>query len=676
MTDLLRLATAGSVDDGKSTLVGRLLYDTKSVLADQLDAVHRASVDKGLSTPDLSLLVDGLRSEREQGITIDVAYRYFTTPRRTFVLADTPGHVQYTRNTVTGASTAQLAILLVDARKGVVEQTRRHAAVLALLGVPRLVLAVNKIDLVDYDQETFEVIAKEFGTHAAALGYPDGTVTTIPVSALRGDNVVEPSASTPWYAGPTLLEHLETVPVEPDPHSAPLRFPVQYVIRPRTPEHPDYRGYAGQIAAGSVRPGDEVVVLPAGVRTTVTRIDTPDGELAEATAGPLGHPAAGRRHRHLARGPGGRRGRAAGDHRRAGRDGRLARGQAAAPGRAGAGQARRAYRAGAGRRAAEPVRRAEAVHCRRTGVVGAQRDRSGVAADIGADPGRRLRHARPDRRVPGDRPGRRHHARRGPRRRAAPAADRGLVAPPLVAVAHGSRDPRSAATVAALVDVVRGRAPSLEVAAAFLDLSAPRLPDVLAALHGAGHRDVVVVPLLLGKAFHARVDLPAVVAEATARLPRLSVSVSDVLGPDPRLPDLALRRLRAAGARTDDRSLGVILAGAGSSHPPANAAVSTVATEWARSSGWAGVEAAFASAARPDVPAAAAALRARGARRIAVASWFLAPGRLPDRIAAQAREADPAAVVAEPLGPDPALADLVLDRYAETAAVAASARYA
>jgi sulfate adenylyltransferase subunit 1 len=285
MTDLLRLATAGSVDDGKSTLVGRLLYDTKSVLADQLDAVHRASADRGLSTPDLSLLVDGLRAEREQGITIDVAYRYFATPRRTFVLADTPGHVQYTRNTVTGASTAQLAILLVDARKGVVEQTRRHAAVLALLGVPRLVLAVNKIDLVDYDEATFEVIAKEFAAHAGALGYPVGAVLAIPVSALRGDNVVEPSANTAWYAGPTLLEHLETVPVEPDPHTAPLRFPVQYVIRPRTAEHPDYRGYAGQIAAGSVRPGDEVVVLPAGRLTKVTRIDTPDGPLPEATAG-------------------------------------------------------------------------------------------------------------------------------------------------------------------------------------------------------------------------------------------------------------------------------------------------------------------------------------------------------------------------------------------------------
>ncbi|GLZ39621.1 GTP-binding protein [Actinokineospora sp. NBRC 105648] len=283
--DLLRLATAGSVDDGKSTLVGRLLYDTKSVLADTLDAVHRASVDKGLSTPDLSLLVDGLRSEREQGITIDVAYRYFATPNRSFVLADTPGHVQYTRNTVTGASTAQLAVLLVDARKGVLEQTRRHAAVLALLGVPRLVLAVNKIDLIDYDESTFEVIAKEFVDHATALGYPIGSVLSIPVSALVGDNVVDRSAHTPWYVGPTLLEHLETVPVEPDPHDAPFRFPVQYVIRTNTAEFTDYRGYAGQVAAGTVRPGDEVVVLPAGLRTTVERIDTPAGGLPEAEAG-------------------------------------------------------------------------------------------------------------------------------------------------------------------------------------------------------------------------------------------------------------------------------------------------------------------------------------------------------------------------------------------------------
>jgi sulfate adenylyltransferase subunit 1 len=285
MSDLLRLATAGSVDDGKSTLVGRLLYDTKSVLADQLDAVHRASADRGLAAPDLSLLVDGLRSEREQGITIDVAYRYFATPRRSFILADTPGHVQYTRNTVTGASTAQLAILLVDARKGVIEQTRRHAAVLALLGVPRLVLAVNKIDLVGYDESNFVLIAAEFTAHASALGYAEPDVVTIPVSALVGDNVVDRSAHTPWYTGPTLLEHLETVPVEPDPHDVPFRFPVQYVIRPRTPEYPDYRGYAGQVAAGTIRPGEEIVVLPSGGRSLVERIDTPAGELAEATAG-------------------------------------------------------------------------------------------------------------------------------------------------------------------------------------------------------------------------------------------------------------------------------------------------------------------------------------------------------------------------------------------------------
>jgi sulfate adenylyltransferase subunit 1 len=285
MSDLLRLATAGSVDDGKSTLVGRLLYDTKSVLADTLDAVTRASTDRGLSTPDLSLLVDGLRSEREQGITIDVAYRYFATPKRSFVLADTPGHVQYTRNTVTGASTAQLAILLVDARKGVIEQTRRHAAVLALLGVPRLVLAVNKIDLVEYDEAVFRRIAAEFTEHALALGHSPDSVVTIPVSALAGDNVVEKSARTPWYDGPTLLDHLEQVPVEPDPHDAPFRFPVQYVIRPRTPEFPDYRGYAGLVASGTVGVGDEVVVLPSGLRTTVERIDTHDGELPEAAAG-------------------------------------------------------------------------------------------------------------------------------------------------------------------------------------------------------------------------------------------------------------------------------------------------------------------------------------------------------------------------------------------------------
>ncbi|MBY8858396.1 50S ribosome-binding GTPase [Nocardia sp. CA2R105] len=288
MSDLLRLATAGSVDDGKSTLVGRLLYDTKSVLADQIDAVTRASVDRGLSTPDLSLLVDGLRAEREQGITIDVAYRYFATPQRSFVLADTPGHVQYTRNTVSGASTAQLVILLVDARKGVIEQTRRHAAVMALLGVPKLVLAVNKIDLVDDAAGVFEKIVDEFTQLTTKLGWAREDITEIPVSALHGDNIASRSTNTPYYDGPSLIEHLESVPVDADVHGrhqVGLRFPVQYVIRPRTSEYPDYRGYAGQIAAGVVRPGDEVVVLPSGTRTTVERIDTADGELESAQPG-------------------------------------------------------------------------------------------------------------------------------------------------------------------------------------------------------------------------------------------------------------------------------------------------------------------------------------------------------------------------------------------------------
>ncbi|OPX14605.1 GTP-binding protein [Gordonia sp. i37] len=286
--DLLRIATAGSVDDGKSTLVGRLLYDTKSVLADQIDAVTRASVDRGLAGPDLSLLVDGLRAEREQGITIDVAYRYFATPARSFVLADTPGHVQYTRNTVSGASTAQLVMLLVDARNGVVSQTRRHAAVMALLGVPQLVLAVNKIDLVEDAATVFAEISDEFRSLTCTLGWSDEQVTAIPVSALHGDNIATRSQNTPFYDGPTLIEHLETVPngsAASDQPEVGLRFPVQYVIRPRTPEYPDYRGYAGQIAAGRVSVGDEVVVSPSGVRTTVTQIDTADGQLATAHTG-------------------------------------------------------------------------------------------------------------------------------------------------------------------------------------------------------------------------------------------------------------------------------------------------------------------------------------------------------------------------------------------------------
>ena len=288
--DLLRLATAGSVDDGKSTLVGRLLYDTKSVLADQMAAVERAS-RTGDGSPDLSLLVDGLRSEREQGITIDVAYRYFATPTRSFVLADTPGHVQYTRNTVTGASTAQLAVLLVDARHGVVEQTRRHAAVMALLRVPRIVLAVNKIDLVDYDEG--DLHRHRQGVHGAEHGaglrrrrrrarhrrHRPG------VGQGRRQRRRSASERTPWYDGPTLLAHLESVPVGTPDEAAPFRFPVQTVIRPRTAEHPDYRGYAGLVAAGSVAVGDEVAVLPDGQRTRVEGIDTFDGPRDRASVG-------------------------------------------------------------------------------------------------------------------------------------------------------------------------------------------------------------------------------------------------------------------------------------------------------------------------------------------------------------------------------------------------------
>ncbi|MER7986452.1 GTP-binding protein [Streptomyces noursei] len=270
-TSLLRFATAGSVDDGKSTLVGRLLHDSKSVLADQLEAVEHASRNRGQEAPDLALLTDGLRAEREQGITIDVAYRYFATPRRRFILADTPGHVEYTRNMVTGASTAELAVVLVDARNGVVEQTRRHAAVAALLRVPHVVLAVNKMDLVDYQESVFAAIAEEFTAYAGSLGVPE--VTAIPISALAGDNVVTPSSTMDWYGGPTVLEHLETVPVVADPSDDPARFPVQYVIRPQTAEHRDYRGYAGQIASGVLRVGDAVTVLPSGRTSTVEGID-------------------------------------------------------------------------------------------------------------------------------------------------------------------------------------------------------------------------------------------------------------------------------------------------------------------------------------------------------------------------------------------------------------------
>jgi sulfate adenylyltransferase large subunit len=269
--ELLRLSTAGSVDDGKSTLIGRLLYDTKTIFEDQLAAVEDVSRRRGDERTNLALLTDGLRAEREQGITIDVAYRYFATPRRKFILADTPGHVQYTRNMVTGASTANLAIVLVDARRGVLEQTRRHAYIASLLRIPHLVLAVNKMDLVGYAEEPFRKIEAEFRNLAARMDVQD--ITFIPLSALNGDNVVERSTKMPWYQGPSLLYHLETVHIASDRNLQDVRFPVQWVIRPQSDDYPDYRGYAGQMAAGVLKPGDEVVVLPSGIETRVARIE-------------------------------------------------------------------------------------------------------------------------------------------------------------------------------------------------------------------------------------------------------------------------------------------------------------------------------------------------------------------------------------------------------------------
>jgi bifunctional enzyme CysN/CysC len=280
--EMLRFATAGSVDDGKSTLIGRLLYDTKTIFEDQLEAVERASVQMGSEYTNLALLTDGLRAEREQGITIDVAYRYFATPRRKFIIADTPGHTQYTRNMVTGASTADLAIVLLDARKGVLEQSRRHAFLASLLRIPHLVLAVNKMDLVDYDQERFEEVKDEFREFAAKLDIAD--LTFIPVSALHGDNVVERSANMGWYEGPSLLHHLEEVHIASDRNHIDTRFPVQYVIRPQSDEFHDFRGYAGTVAGGVLRPGDDVVVLPSGFESTVKSIETLDGPLDEAFA--------------------------------------------------------------------------------------------------------------------------------------------------------------------------------------------------------------------------------------------------------------------------------------------------------------------------------------------------------------------------------------------------------
>jgi bifunctional enzyme CysN/CysC len=278
--DLLRFSTAGSVDDGKSTLIGRLLYDSKGIFEDQLAAIERTSLRRGNAAVDLALLTDGLRAEREQGITIDVAYRYFATPRRKFIIADTPGHVQYTRNMVTGASTSDLAVVLIDARKGSLEQSRRHAFIASLLGIPHIVVAVNKMDLVDYSEEVFERISAEFSEWSGKLETHD--ITFIPISALHGDNVVERSDDMRWYQGPSLLYHLEHVHIASDRNLIDSRFPVQWIIRPQTNEHHDYRGYAGQIASGTFKPGDEVIVLPSGSRTRIKRVETFDGPLDEA----------------------------------------------------------------------------------------------------------------------------------------------------------------------------------------------------------------------------------------------------------------------------------------------------------------------------------------------------------------------------------------------------------
>jgi len=278
--DLLRFATAGSVDDGKSTLIGRLLLDAKGIFEDQLESVEATSKSRGYDYTDLALLTDGLRSEREQGITIDVAYRYFATPKRKFIIADTPGHVQYTRNMVTGASTADLGLVLVDARQGLTEQSRRHAVILSLLRVPHLVLAVNKMDLVDYDQATYDKIHDEYTSFATKLSIPD--LEVIPISALKGDNVVTRSENMPWYDGQSLMHHLENVHVASDRDLVDVRFPVQYVVRPKSDEFHDYRGYAGQVAGGVLKPGDDVLVLPSGMTSKVAGIDLFEEEVDEA----------------------------------------------------------------------------------------------------------------------------------------------------------------------------------------------------------------------------------------------------------------------------------------------------------------------------------------------------------------------------------------------------------
>jgi sulfate adenylyltransferase subunit 1 len=280
--DLLRFTTAGSVDDGKSTLIGRLLYDTKSIFADQLEAIEKTSEQRGTEYLDLSLVTDGLKAEREQGITIDVAYRYFATPKRKFILADTPGHIQYTRNMVTGASTANLAIILIDARHGVVEQTKRHAFIASLLQINHLVVCVNKMDLVDYGDETFTKICNEFEEFSSKLDTPD--IRYIPISALKGDNVVNRSENMEWYDGPTLLYTLETVHVGSDFNHIDSRFPVQYVVRPQSDAHHDFRGYAGRIAGGVFKPGDEVTILPSGYTSTIKALHSYNERLEEAFA--------------------------------------------------------------------------------------------------------------------------------------------------------------------------------------------------------------------------------------------------------------------------------------------------------------------------------------------------------------------------------------------------------
>jgi len=280
--DLLRFITAGSVDDGKSTLIGRLLYDSKSILADQLAALEKQSRNKEDGEIDLALLTDGLRAEREQGITIDVAYKYFSTPRRKFIIADAPGHIQYTRNMVTGASNANLIIILVDARNGVVEQTRRHSIIASLLNIPHVVVAINKMDLVDYSQDRYNNIIIDYAEIARTLGLKD--VTYLPISALKGDNIVDKSTSLPWYDGPTLLELLETTELDADIELKRGRLGVQYVIRPQTEEHHDYRGYAGKIASGIYRKGDTITVLPAGLTSRIKSIETGGKEVEEAFA--------------------------------------------------------------------------------------------------------------------------------------------------------------------------------------------------------------------------------------------------------------------------------------------------------------------------------------------------------------------------------------------------------